>query len=39
MDLKDSLGEAFELIQQAKNDPVLQLYYDDAIQVGSICGG
>lgn len=38
-DLRDSLREVFELIQQAKHDPDIELDYDDAIQVGSVCGG
>jgi hypothetical protein len=38
-DLRDSLREVFELIQQAKHDPDVNLGYDDAIQVGSVCGG
>lgn len=38
-DLRESLHEVFELIQQAKNDPDIILDYDDAIQVGAVCGG
>ena len=38
-ELRDSLREVFELIQQAKHDPDIVLDYDDAIQVGAVCGG
>jgi hypothetical protein len=38
-ELRDSLHEVFELIQQAKSDPDIRLDYDDAIQVGAVCGG
>lgn len=38
-ELRDSLHDVFELIQQAKNDPSINLDYDDAIQVGAVCGG
>lgn len=38
-ELRDSLLDVFELIQQAKNDPDINLDYDDAIQVGAVCGG
>src|SRR5437879_1131098 len=38
-ELQDSLQKVFELIQQAKNDPDIVLDYDDAIQVGAVCGG
>jgi hypothetical protein len=38
-ELRDSLREVFELIQRAKNDPDIVLNFDDAIQVGAICGG
>lgn len=38
-ELRDSLHEVFELIQQAKHDPDIVLDYDDAIQVGAVCGG
>lgn len=38
-ELRDSLHAVFELIQQAKNDPDIRLDYDDAIQVGAVCGG
>ena len=38
-ELRDSLLEVFELIQQAKHDPDIVLDYDDAIQVGAVCGG
>jgi hypothetical protein len=38
-ELRNSLREVFALIQQAKNDPDIRLDYDDAIQVGAVCGG
>jgi hypothetical protein len=38
-ELRDSLREVFELIQQAKHDPDIRLDYDDAIQVGAVFGG
>ncbi len=38
-ELRDSLREVFELIQQARHDPDLILDFDDAIQVGAVCGG
>lgn len=38
-ELRDSLREVLELIQQAKHDPDIRLDYDDAIQVGAVCGG
>jgi hypothetical protein len=38
-ELQDSLREVFELIEEAKNDPDINLNYDDAIQVGAVCGG
>jgi hypothetical protein len=38
-ELQESLREVYELIQQAKNDPAIVLDYDDAIQVGAVCGG
>lgn len=38
-ELRDSLREVFELIEQAKNDPDIVLGFDDAIQVGAVCGG
>ncbi len=38
-ELRESLHEVFELIQQAKTDPDIVLDYDDAIQVGAVCGG
>jgi hypothetical protein len=39
LEFRDSLREVFELIQAAKNDPDIRLDYDDAIQVGAVCGG
>jgi hypothetical protein len=38
-ELRESLLEVHELIQQAKHDPDIVLDYDDAIQVGAVCGG
>lgn len=38
-ELRDSLREVFELIQQARKDADIVLDYDDAIQVGAVCGG
>jgi hypothetical protein len=38
-ELRDSLKAVCQLIQQAKNDPDIPLGYDDAIQVGAVCGG
>ena len=38
-ELRDSLREVFELIRQAKTDPDIVLDFDDAIQVGAVCGG
>jgi len=38
-DLRDSLREVFELIQQARHNPDINLDYDDAIQIGAVCGG
>lgn len=38
-ELRESLHEVFDLIQQAKHDPDIRLNYDDAIQVGAVCGG
>jgi hypothetical protein len=38
-ELRESLAEVYELIQQAKHDPDIPLGYDDAIQVGAVCGG
>ena len=37
--LRESLREVFELIQQAKHDPGINLDFDDAIQVRAVCGG
>src|SRR5690349_8957665 len=37
--LRDSLREVHELIRQARYDPDIVLDYDDAIQVGAVCGG
>ncbi len=38
-ELRDSLREVFELIREAKHDPDIVLDFDDAIQVGRVCGG
>lgn len=38
-ELRESLREVFELIQRAKHDPEVVLDFDDAIQVGAVCGG
>lgn len=38
-ELRESLQEVFELIQEARHDPDIMLDFDDAIQVGSVCGG
>ena len=38
-ELRESLREVHELIQEAKRDPDIELGYDDAIQVGAVCGG
>ena len=38
-ELRESLREAFDLIQQSRNDPDIVLGHDDAIQVGAVCGG
>jgi hypothetical protein len=38
-ELRDSLREVFEVIQQARHDPDIHLDFDDAIQVGGVCGG
>jgi hypothetical protein len=37
--LRDSLAEVFELIRLARRDPDINLDFDDAIQVGDVCGG
>ncbi len=37
--LRESLREVFELIQRAKQSPDIVLDFDDAIQVGAVCGG
>jgi hypothetical protein len=38
-ELRESLFEVHGLIRQAKHDPDIVLDYDDAIQVGAVCGG
>ena len=38
-ELQDSLRQVWELIEEAKRDPDINLHFDDAIQVGAVCGG
>lgn len=38
-ELRESLHEVYELICEAKRDPDINLDFDDAIQVGAVCGG
>lgn len=38
-DLRESFRQVFALIQQARHDPDISLGFDDAIQVGRVCGG
>jgi hypothetical protein len=38
-ELRDALQHVWELIEEAKRDPDINLSFDDAIQVGAICGG
>ncbi len=38
-DLRQSLREAFELIQEAERDPDCDINYGDAIQTPNLCGG
>jgi hypothetical protein len=38
-DLRESLREVHELIQEAEYDRDIDLDFDDAIQVGNVCGG
>jgi hypothetical protein len=38
-ELRDSLRAVWELIEQARHDPDIVLDFDDAIQVGAVCGG
>jgi len=38
-ELRDSLKEVWEQVQQASHDPDIALDFDDAIQVGAVCGG
>ncbi len=38
-ELRQSLREVHELIVEARHDPDIALDYDDAIQVGAVCGG
>src|SRR5438128_1635202 len=39
VELQDAMGEVLRLIKEAKRDPDVVLDFDDAIQVGPICGG
>ena len=39
VDLKDAMGDVLRLIKEARRDPDVVLDFDDAIQVGSLCGG
>jgi len=38
-ELRESLREVSDLIRRAKNDSDIVLDFDDAIQIGSVCGG
>ena len=38
-DLRASLQEVWQVIQEAERDPDLRIDYGDAIQVGHVCGG
>jgi hypothetical protein len=38
-ELRESLVEVFDLIQQARRDPEIKLDFDDAIQVGGTVSG
>jgi hypothetical protein len=38
-DLRDAMRDVLRLIKEAKRDPDVVLDFDDAIQVGPICGG
>jgi hypothetical protein len=38
-ELRDSLRQVWELIEEAKHDPDIDLSFEDAIQVGAVCGG
>jgi hypothetical protein len=38
-DLRDDMREVWELVQQAKHDRDVSIDFDDAIQVGGLCGG
>src|SRR5262249_36361480 len=38
-DLRRGMEEVFRLITEAQRDPDVALDFDDAIQVGPICGG
>jgi hypothetical protein len=38
-DLRDNMREVYELVQRARRDPDVAIDYDDAIQVGGLCGG
>ncbi len=38
-ELRESMREAYELIEEADRDPDIPIDFGDAIQVGAICGG
>ncbi len=38
-ELRAALREVFKLIEEAKTDRDIELGFDDAIQVGPVCGG
>ena len=38
-DLKDALTEALQLIKDSRCDPDVRVDFDDAIQIGGLCGG
>jgi hypothetical protein len=38
-ELRDSMRDVFELVEHAKHDRDIAIGYDDAIQVGAVCGG
>jgi len=39
LDLKEALTEAFHMIEDSRHDPDVRVDFDDAIQVGKLCGG
>jgi hypothetical protein len=38
-ELRESMREVFQLVEQAKYDRDIPIGYDDAIQIGAVCGG